>query len=217
MPALGVQTQLARCRLPVPILAGPPLGVGDHQVSKTPMIAIIDYDDSVRGSTRALVRSLGYTAQTFASAEDFLSSDHRGKSNCIIADVQGKAWMVICVQGLRALVKKRAFLYLMLVAWIPCLVRAVQIYVVANFPQASFLEISSRTFRDFLDQQELFVFFITVYAGSGAGRRRSRHRAHPGHALALGGRKPRHEWCERAEVPFAYELAAGRRVGGENA
>jgi FixJ family two-component response regulator len=55
------------------------------------MIAIIDYDDSVRGSTRALVRSLGYTAQTFASAEDFLSSDHRGKSNCIIADVQGKA------------------------------------------------------------------------------------------------------------------------------
>src|SRR4029077_12409677 len=67
----------------------------------------------------------------------------------------------------RSLVKKRAFLYLMLVAWIPCIVRAVQIYVVANFPQASFLEISARTFRDFLDQQELFVFFITVYAGSG--------------------------------------------------
>jgi len=82
-------------------------------------------------------------------------------------DVRGRAWMVICAQGLRALVRKRAFLYLMLVAWIPCLVRAVQIYVSANFPQASFLEISARTFRDFLDQQELFVFFITVYAGSG--------------------------------------------------
>jgi len=82
-------------------------------------------------------------------------------------DVRGRAWVVICVQGLRGLVKKRAFLYLMLVAWIPCLVRAVQLYVVANFPQASFLEISARTFRDFLDQQELFVFFITVYAGSG--------------------------------------------------
>jgi ABC-2 type transport system permease protein len=82
-------------------------------------------------------------------------------------DVRGRAWMVICAQGLRSLVKKRAFLYLMLVAWIPCLVRAVQIYVVANFPQASFLEISARTYRDFLDQQELFVFFITVYAGSG--------------------------------------------------
>jgi ABC-type transport system involved in multi-copper enzyme maturation permease subunit len=55
----------------------------------------------------------------------------------------------------------------MLVAWIPCIVRAVQIYITANIPQASFLEISTRTFRDFLDQQELFVFFITVYAGSG--------------------------------------------------
>ena len=82
-------------------------------------------------------------------------------------DVLGRAWMVIGAQGLRALTKRRAFIYLMLVAWLPCLVRAVQIYVVANFPQASFLEISARTYRDFLDQQELFVFFITVYAGSG--------------------------------------------------
>src|ERR1700674_1565186 len=55
----------------------------------------------------------------------------------------------------------------MLVAWIPCIIRGVQIYVAANFPQASFLAVSGRTFRDFLDQQELFVFFITVYAGSG--------------------------------------------------
>jgi ABC-2 type transport system permease protein len=82
-------------------------------------------------------------------------------------DIRGRAWLVICLQGLRALAMRRAFLYLMLLAWIPCIVRAVQIYVVANFPQASFLEISARTFRDFLDQQELFVFFITVYAGSG--------------------------------------------------
>lgn len=83
-------------------------------------------------------------------------------------DVQGRAWIVICTQGLRALVKKRAFVYLMLLAWIPCIVRAVQIYAAVNFPQASsFLGISTRTFRDFLDQQEPFVFFITVYAGSG--------------------------------------------------
>jgi ABC-2 type transport system permease protein len=82
-------------------------------------------------------------------------------------DVRGRAWMVIAAQGLRALVRKKAFLYLMLVAWIPAIVRAVQIYVAANFPQASFLAVSARTFRDFLDQQELFVFFITIYAGSG--------------------------------------------------
>jgi ABC-type transport system involved in multi-copper enzyme maturation permease subunit len=82
-------------------------------------------------------------------------------------DVRGRAWVVIALQGLRALTRKRAFLYLMLVAWIPCVIRGVQIYVVANFPQASFLAVTGRTFRDFLDQQELFVFFITVYAGSG--------------------------------------------------
>jgi ABC-2 type transport system permease protein len=82
-------------------------------------------------------------------------------------DVSGRAWMVICAQGLRELVKRRAFIYLMLLAWIPCIVRGVQIYAAANFPQASFLAVSTRTFREFLDQQELFVFFITVYAGSG--------------------------------------------------
>jgi len=82
-------------------------------------------------------------------------------------DVRGRAWMVIAAQGLRSLVRKKAFLWLMLLAWIPSIVRGVQIYVAANFPQASFLAVSGRTFRDFLDQQELFVFFITVYAGSG--------------------------------------------------
>jgi len=82
-------------------------------------------------------------------------------------DVRGRAWLVIAAQALRALTRKKAFLYLMLVAWIPSIVRGVQIYVAANFPQASFLAVSARTFRDFLDQQELFVFFITVYAGSG--------------------------------------------------
>jgi ABC-2 type transport system permease protein len=83
------------------------------------------------------------------------------------SDVYGRAWMVIAAQGLRRLTRKKAFLYLMLLAWLPCVVRGVQIYVVANFPQASFLAITPRTFRDFLDQQEVFVFFITVYAGSG--------------------------------------------------
>jgi ABC-type transport system involved in multi-copper enzyme maturation permease subunit len=81
--------------------------------------------------------------------------------------MRGRAWVVICKQGWRTLTSNRAFVYLMLVAWIPCVVRAVQIYVSANFPQASFLSVSTTTFRSFLDQQELFVFFITVYAGSG--------------------------------------------------
>lgn len=82
-------------------------------------------------------------------------------------DLRGRAWIVIAANGLRTLVRRRAFIVLLVMAWIPCVVRGVQIYVSANFPQASFLAISARTFLDFLHQQEPFIFFITVYAGSG--------------------------------------------------
>jgi FixJ family two-component response regulator len=52
------------------------------------LISIIDDDDSVRSATRSLVRSLGFTAYTFASAEDFLISDNVKNSSCIITDIQ---------------------------------------------------------------------------------------------------------------------------------
>jgi FixJ family two-component response regulator len=51
------------------------------------MISIVDDDESVRESTKALVRSLGYTACVFASAEEFLSSDVDDTA-CLILDVQ---------------------------------------------------------------------------------------------------------------------------------
>jgi ABC-2 type transport system permease protein len=79
----------------------------------------------------------------------------------------GTAWQVIAGAGIRDIVRKRAFLGLLIVAWIPFAVRAVQIYLAANYPQASFLAASASTFRDFLQQQELFVFFITIWVGSG--------------------------------------------------
>jgi ABC-2 type transport system permease protein len=82
-------------------------------------------------------------------------------------DLRGRAWVVIAANGLRALVRRRAFIILLVMAWIPCVARGVQIYVAANFPQAAFLAISARTFLDFLRQQEPFIFFMTVYAGSG--------------------------------------------------
>ena len=52
-------------------------------------------------------------------------------------------------------------------SWFPFFVRAVQIYAAANLPQAAFLAPTAETFRQFLEQQELFVFFITVYVGAG--------------------------------------------------
>jgi ABC-2 type transport system permease protein len=79
----------------------------------------------------------------------------------------GTGWMVITRAGIRSQFAKRAFLGLLLMSWFPFFVRAVQIYAAANLPQAQFLALTGETFRQFLDQQQIFVFFITVYAGAG--------------------------------------------------
>jgi FixJ family two-component response regulator len=50
--------------------------------------SIIDDDPSVRVATNRLVRSLGYAAHTFASADGFLQSPHVNDTACVIADVQ---------------------------------------------------------------------------------------------------------------------------------
>ena len=42
------------------------------ELAEVPMISIIDDDRAVREATRGLVRSLGYNALAFASAEEFL-------------------------------------------------------------------------------------------------------------------------------------------------
>jgi ABC-2 type transport system permease protein len=81
--------------------------------------------------------------------------------------VLGSRWTVIARAGIRTFLAKRAFLGLLLLAWLPFVVRAVQIYAAANLPQARFLTPTAETFRQFLDQQETFVFFVTVYAGAG--------------------------------------------------
>ena len=52
------------------------------------MISIVDDDESVRETTKGLVRSLGYVAATFASSEEFLNSDRLNDTSCLISDVQ---------------------------------------------------------------------------------------------------------------------------------
>jgi FixJ family two-component response regulator len=54
----------------------------------TTMIAIVDDDDSVREATKSLVRSLGYEAVTFCSAEEFLESAQLRTTACLITDVR---------------------------------------------------------------------------------------------------------------------------------
>ena len=52
------------------------------------MISMIDDDRSVREAVKSLIRSLGYEAVTFASAEEYLGADGAHVSECIITDVQ---------------------------------------------------------------------------------------------------------------------------------
>jgi FixJ family two-component response regulator len=61
---------------------------GKIALSKLPLVAVIDDDESVRATTDSLVRSLGFTVYTFASAEDFLRSNRLDDFSCVIADVQ---------------------------------------------------------------------------------------------------------------------------------
>lgn len=52
------------------------------------MISIVDDDKSVREAAKMLIRSLGYTTATFASAEEFLESGRLCDTACLITDVQ---------------------------------------------------------------------------------------------------------------------------------
>lgn len=80
---------------------------------------------------------------------------------------EGRAWTVIASAGIKQMLAKRKFLALLVVAWLPFVVRAVQMYLAANFPQMSMIAPSPETFRQFLDQQGVFTFFITIFTGAG--------------------------------------------------
>ena len=57
-------------------------------MAKKALIAIVDDEESVRVSTANLIRSFGFAARGFASAEAFLKSPELGETSCVISDVQ---------------------------------------------------------------------------------------------------------------------------------
>lgn len=57
-------------------------------VYKKPIISIVDDDESARESLVDLVKSMGFTAESFSRAEDYLNSDLVHDTSCLIADVQ---------------------------------------------------------------------------------------------------------------------------------
>ena len=53
-----------------------------------PKISVIDDDESMRSAVVALVRSAGYDAHAFESAEEFLGSGKISDFACVITDIQ---------------------------------------------------------------------------------------------------------------------------------
>ena len=52
-----------------------------------PLVAIIDDDESVRESLPDLVKELGFAAEAFSSAEEFLASEHIESARCLLLDI----------------------------------------------------------------------------------------------------------------------------------
>ena len=53
-----------------------------------PAIAVVDDDSSLRRSLCNLLQSRGFTAEAFASAEEFQSSTRREMAKCLILDLR---------------------------------------------------------------------------------------------------------------------------------
>jgi FixJ family two-component response regulator len=52
------------------------------------IVMIVDDDESIRRAARRLIRSFGFAVETFASAEDFLSSGRLHATAFLVLDVQ---------------------------------------------------------------------------------------------------------------------------------
>jgi hypothetical protein len=85
-------------------------------------------------------------------------------------EARGQGWLVIARAGIRMMVARRLFLALLLVSWVRFLYECIRVYLTTNFGQFSVLATTAQTFREFLEFQEIFLFFITIYVGAGLTR-----------------------------------------------
>ena len=61
---------------------------GKAGMPEIPHVSVVDDDESVREAIKSLLRSVGLSAEVFASAEDFLNSGDLGDTACLILDVR---------------------------------------------------------------------------------------------------------------------------------
>lgn len=52
-----------------------------------PVVSIVDDDEASRQALAALIKSLGYTGESFASAGEFLAWPRLFETSCLIADI----------------------------------------------------------------------------------------------------------------------------------
>jgi len=83
------------------------ISIAEVEVSgfmEKPVIVIVDDDLSVRVGTTDLLGALGFSAETFESAEDFLNSEIRSHTSCLVANVQmfGMSGIEVCQLQLAA-------------------------------------------------------------------------------------------------------------------
>ena len=55
---------------------------------KSDTVYVVDDDESIRRALKRLLRSAGYHAVTFESAEDFMDSAPEGGEGCLILDIR---------------------------------------------------------------------------------------------------------------------------------
>jgi FixJ family two-component response regulator len=55
---------------------------------KKKMVAVVEDDDSYRVAVQRLLKSAGFSVQSFATAEDFLRSGRQHETGCLISDIR---------------------------------------------------------------------------------------------------------------------------------
>jgi FixJ family two-component response regulator len=56
--------------------------------SESPLVAVVDDEESVREAVKRLLRAADVTVESFASAEEFLNSGQLNRTGCLVADIR---------------------------------------------------------------------------------------------------------------------------------
>jgi FixJ family two-component response regulator len=70
------------------ILVDAPNGAEALDLRISPVVSIVDDDRAVRVALGSLIRSLGWQARMYESAEEFLSSGQAANTSCLISDLR---------------------------------------------------------------------------------------------------------------------------------